>query len=303
MSRKPVRSVDGIQSRNLSGIEGGPQSQVKREEQPIVGKSSVLRDGQYLVKDAAVAPSLEGVVDLSQTEDTTVHERWAPAVTHDTVHQHVHHSREEQITRDIHYHDIYHRILPITDVQVLPARHFVPTSNGELLEISEDQIPGRTNRQQNWIVAETVSKGPHSAPLTKPRQFTARNFEGKDGDYREYKGKDGIARTDTTWVHAPEIEPRGQLTGQTAPFYFGSADPADDGLRLDIPDRLDAERMPLQGSLNEMGEVLGTRRGESGLSGSTQAGALNGVQTGAPNGVPPPVPAHKELPRQDKAFV
>ena len=38
----------------------------------------------------------------------------------------VHHIRHEQVTREIHTHDVYHRELPIIDVQVLPARHVIP---------------------------------------------------------------------------------------------------------------------------------------------------------------------------------
>lgn len=69
------------------------------------------------------------------------------------------------------------------------------------------------------------------------RQFTARKFEGTDGDYKEYKAeKGGHPVTETTWVHHPSIEDGGHRTGQTYPFYFDSENPARDGLRARLPD-------------------------------------------------------------------
>lgn len=188
--------------------------------------------GKYAVKDAPEAPSLAGVVDLRNTEDTTVDENWAPAVTHEVVNKDIHHIREEEITRDIHTHDVYHRILPIHDVEVLPARHFVPDGKGGLVEISKDEIPGRAGDEQKWQIVETVSKG----NVTKePRRFTAREFPGAEGDYKEYISPEGVPRTETTWVHPPEVEEYGKLSGQTVPFHFGSTDPRDDGLRIYAP--------------------------------------------------------------------
>lgn len=43
-----------------------------------ISGSRVLDDRRLAVRDAAEAPSLEGVVDLTNTEDTTVKEHWAP---------------------------------------------------------------------------------------------------------------------------------------------------------------------------------------------------------------------------------
>lgn len=52
------------------------------------GAATVQDDGltigsdnrEYLVRDAAKAPSLAGVIDLSNTVDTTLHESWAPGM-------------------------------------------------------------------------------------------------------------------------------------------------------------------------------------------------------------------------------
>ena len=55
------------------------------------------------------------------------------AVVHETIVPDVHHIRFEQTTREIHHHHVHNRILPIIDVQVLSARHFVPASELQAL--------------------------------------------------------------------------------------------------------------------------------------------------------------------------
>lgn len=141
------------------------------------------------------------------------------AVTHETVHRKVHNVREELITKEIHTHDIYHRILPVVDVEVLPPRHFLPVEGGGLVEISAPEVPGRGN---NWVIAETASKIPSDQAAPKgTRGFTARHFPGRDGDaIRRDVG--GHERTEETWVHYPELETGARDTGQSWPMVFGS---------------------------------------------------------------------------------
>lgn len=110
----------------------------------------------------------------------------------------MHEIREEQIFHEIHTYDIFHRILPVVDVEVLPTRHFLRADDGHLREIPEDQIPGRSTNNQAWLIA--------SRPTTRtmePRQFTARDFPGTEGNEVRYTTTDGFARTETTWIHAP----------------------------------------------------------------------------------------------------
>ncbi|MCJ1249773.1 hypothetical protein MMC30_006999 [Trapelia coarctata] len=153
------------------------------------------------------------------TVDTTVTEKIAPAVVHETVNKEVHHIRQEVITREIHNHDYYHRILPVIDVEVLPPRHFLPVEGGGLVEINADEIPGRG---KNWVIAETASKIPSGEPLpAKPNVFTAREFVGKEGDEKRYMTEEGYERTEQTWIHPPELETGGRETGQTWPMKFG----------------------------------------------------------------------------------
>ncbi|KAL8769980.1 MAG: hypothetical protein Q9209_004227 [Squamulea sp. 1 TL-2023] len=167
-------------------------------------------------------PSAHEVVDRAKgnTYDTQVVEKVAPAVVHETVHKNVHHVREEHITKEIHNHDVYHRILPIIDVEVLPPRHFLPVEGGGLVEISGKEVPGRGN---NWVVAETASKIPSDQPAPKGlRPFSARQFIGTEGDAVSYPMPEGYERTEQTWVHPPELETGGRDTGQTWPMEFGN---------------------------------------------------------------------------------
>ncbi|MCJ1312947.1 hypothetical protein MMC25_006623 [Agyrium rufum] len=193
------------------------------------------------------------------TADTTIHERIAPAVTHEKIIHHTKELKQEVITRDIHTHDIFHRVLPIIDVEVLPTRHFLPVSGGGLVEVDEKDLPGRAGfgREgvgRNWVIAETASRGVTTGHdeagmggggghekdeaitgtgngssqrgaagvrgLQKRREFTAREFPGQEGDYRSGTFDDGEEWSYTTWVHPPEMEEGGKISGQTWPMVW-----------------------------------------------------------------------------------
>ena len=140
-------------------------------------------------------------------------------MVHETVNREIHHIRHEVITRDIHEHEYYHRILPVIDVEVLPPRHFLPVEGGGLVEISADEVPGRG---RNWVIAETASKIPSGEALpVKSNRFSAREFAGDEGDEKKYMTPKGFERTETTWVHPPELETGALETGQTWPMEFG----------------------------------------------------------------------------------
>lgn len=75
-----------------------------------------------------VPPSSE----RNHTVDTDVTVSQAKPVTHETVHRQTHHVREEQITKEIHYHHVVHRVLPVID-----------TSSTE--DTRTAQLPGESN--------------------------------------------------------------------------------------------------------------------------------------------------------------
>lgn len=141
------------------------------------------------------------------------------AVVHETFRQDTHQIRQEVITREIHNHDYYHRVLPIVDVEVLPARHFLPVEGGGLVEISADEVPGRG---RHWVVAETASRIPSDQPAPQAiNRFSARKFTGSEGDFKKYITPEGYERTEETWVHPPELETGARDTGQTWPLVLG----------------------------------------------------------------------------------
>ena len=164
------------------------------------------------------------------SEEYHVNQRVAPAVTRETIRPEIHHIREEQITQEIHTHDVYHRILPIVDVEVLPARHFLPVDGGGLVEVRAEDVPGRS---KDWVIAETLTKkhAPGSEPARR-RPFTAREFPGTQGDAKRYITPDGRELTEQTWVHPPEVETGAKATGQTWPLEIGF-----EGLSLENKDR------------------------------------------------------------------
>ena len=190
---------------------------------------------------------LAGIVDLRKTEDTTLHTTQAPAVIHETITQNIHTIYHQEITREIHEYHVFHRILPITDIEVLPPRHFVPLEEpGTFAEIAASEIPGRTGENQDWAIVETVTRvfdpearkpavGAGAQAPILPTRFTARKFADDEGEYKEYTTPEGVKRTEQWWVHPPTFyEPLAKASGQTYPFYVGSPNPAENGLRIEV---------------------------------------------------------------------
>lgn len=172
-------------------------------------------------------------LDLQDSEDTTMRTKWAPATTHETIRQDLHEVEHRQITREIHEHHVFHRVLPIKDVEVLPAKHFVESENGQRIEIPESQIPNGsvTKDAQRRMAKALQRKMPKDSTGPGRRQFTARDFQGTDGDYKESVYPDGAMYTEQSWVHAPVLATGAKNSGQTQPFHLGYADPKNDGLR------------------------------------------------------------------------
>ena len=178
---------------------------------------------------------VEGQIDLSNTTDVEVVERWAPAVTHETITRNIHEIREERITRDIHQDHYFHRILPIEEVEVLPARHYMLDREGAIREVPAQQVASRSFKDAQHVVAEGFKKMlPKSTSGGGPRTFTARDFPGDEGDYKEYVTPEGVSRSERYWVYPPELETGGMESGQTQPFHLDSSRPEHDGWRVGI---------------------------------------------------------------------
>lgn len=205
---RPARpSVDALETTpEIGSIEKDKPSQLHNGEV----HSELGRERGYLVKDSEHAVDLTGIVDLSHSEDTDLTVTYAPHVTHETRHINTHEIIQKEITREIHNHHIYHRTLPVLDFEVLPAKHYVPHASGGLIEIPEHEIPGGAAMSQHVhqiISSALINAMPQASQPSHivPRRFTARKFQGTEGDYKEWIGEDGIKRTEQWWVHPPTI--------------------------------------------------------------------------------------------------
>ena len=188
------------------------------------------------VQDSAGPFNLDGVDVKKEPDTVSVHEHQAPAITRETIQAQYEEVRQEVITRETHDYHVYHRILPIIDIEVLPARHFVPIQDG-YVEIDEEELPGRTRDKVNWAIAEMVTKTlPESRKAAIARQtFSARTFEGPEYNDKEYIGPEGHPVKEKWWVHPPTLCQDAYRAGQTHPFHFGAAHPEDNGLKAKLP--------------------------------------------------------------------
>lgn len=75
------------------------------------------------------------------------------AVTHETIIPVVREVRQEVITREIHNHDVYHRIQPVIDREVLPTKHYLQDERGHMREIPADKIPEGSSVVAKWQTA------------------------------------------------------------------------------------------------------------------------------------------------------
>ncbi len=199
----------------------------ERDSAPNFSRGQVKKTG--LDKPLPNAPSTastrdaygaDRIIDAGTTADTSVHETIAPAVVHETIRTDVHEIEHQVTTRDIHQDHIYHRVLPIHDVEVLPPVHYVADGQS-VRQVSEDQIPGRAHNGVQQQIANVFKQAiPRDSSGPGMRKFSAREFPGNEGDYREMVTSDGTKLSERYWVHPPKLEEVGMMSGQTKPFHF-----------------------------------------------------------------------------------
>jgi hypothetical protein len=167
-----------------------------------------------------VPKSLKGVLDLRDTTDVDQTTCEAPgnfpqklskgskqltsiftAVTHETIRPHVHEIQEEHIYRDIHNHDVYHRILPVYDVEILPAHHFVPGPDGGLIRVSEGDLPDYTGEKEKRY----VGTGSPSTTATSPSGSHHDLAHVQHKDEQKHMTIGGFEHVETTATHAPTL--------------------------------------------------------------------------------------------------
>lgn len=163
-------------------------------------RGNVGRDDRQSDMVAKLAKELDGALDLNNTEDVDTNTRYAPAVTKEVVKPVVHEKIEEHITRETHTHDYYTKILPVKDVEVLPARHWVPGPDGRLVQVDEkDVYSGAAFNQGQWSTAS----------VTQDRQQVHFGQTNQDQVYQTRESSFGQS-TDTvkhTSVNAPQVAP------------------------------------------------------------------------------------------------
>ncbi|KAI1373340.1 hypothetical protein F4677DRAFT_219624 [Hypoxylon crocopeplum] len=107
-------------------------------------------------KDHGLLTDADTALNPTNTVDTDETICYAPSVIHETVRPHVHEIVAEQVYREIHNHDVYHRVQPVYDIEFLPARHFVPGPNGNLVEVAEEELPFAqcAGQNQQWFIGK-----------------------------------------------------------------------------------------------------------------------------------------------------
>lgn len=162
-------SKSGVDNAAISSSAAPPRPQpstpATRQLQDIARKSNIdniSRNRAMKSSDTTNKPPAGGGASssthsmLQDTEDFVKTTTVAPAVTHEIIKPTVHEIVETEVHRDIHTHEVHRTIQPVYDVEILPPKHFVPAGpNGELVEVSEDQLPACTGRNQRWHVVES----------------------------------------------------------------------------------------------------------------------------------------------------
>lgn len=139
-------------------------------------------------------------------------------VTHHTVRRYVHELHRRHITTDYHQDEYQHRVLPVIEHQILPARHFVQLDGGVLEEIPEEEIPGAlpADLQRRIFEAAATIFPEFTEPTTsfpastdpEPSMFA---LDGAQEPFRSSERDsitpEGHARRDTTWTYPPTYLP------------------------------------------------------------------------------------------------
>lgn len=125
---------------------------------------------------------------------------------------------------------MYHRTLPLVKTEILPARHFVESSDGtgRLVEASDDEVRQLTGRPvRDWmVVPRSMSTGlrdddpklylPEDAP--QPGRVPIEiQTEPILVDKKTHVTEDGTVRTEYLWRHPPVFE---DIHGRTTPVLI-----------------------------------------------------------------------------------
>ncbi|CAD6446329.1 8f3dcd3f-df63-45e3-b9f5-44a59595be55 [Sclerotinia trifoliorum] len=256
LERTP-RTIPSPPKYSIFPTNNGTENTVSEDDMHIKGIHFPITNGQkqasspikksYLGKERAEPISLEGVVDLTNTVDTTIHEKVAPALTHEYVLPTQHEVITKEITREIHQHHYHHRVLPVIDTEILPTKHYVYGNDGDtLIKIPESMVPRYTvtgSYSPSWSIvqhppapAEDAFDSPlfgvepelpntsytiHFQPNSKGQiQWSHVPGEPVKVMEREYTTAEGFPRKETWWRHPPVRATGAYEAGLTTPMYW-----------------------------------------------------------------------------------
>lgn len=137
---------------------------------------------------------------------------------HETVNPIVHHETQEVITREIHTHDVFHRVQPVIDVEILPTKHFIPDPQnpGSLKEIPASAVAGR---QDNWSVKvnRDINDLAASPSLSTPsnHHYAHETREPVLSSKRTHTAPEGHLKTEYVWRHPPVLDTDAYRAGET----------------------------------------------------------------------------------------
>lgn len=154
----------------------------------------------------------------------------------------------KEIQREIHQHHWYHRVLPVIDTEVLPAKHYVYGDDGDtLVRIPESVVRGHTITgayTKNWSIVHHHSQTPAEDPFDSPlfgvepelpnTKYTTHFQPDSKGGLqwshipgepvkvmeREYITAEGFPRKETWWRYPPVMATAAQEAGLTVPMYW-----------------------------------------------------------------------------------
>ncbi|KAI9822950.1 MAG: hypothetical protein M1826_000332 [Phylliscum demangeonii] len=243
---------------------------------------------------ATTPSSIPGERIRSRTVDTEIIVKEQPAVVQEVIMPTVHEIREEKVYREIHYHDIYHRIQPIIDVEVLPPRHFVPDGRGGLREVSADDLPGQT---EHWGIVETVTQVPPLAPNEPRPPPPALPTEPQIISQTSAVMPEGYVRTETVWKHPPTLDTGGRDSARSWPMLV-------DPLPFEAKHGILSRTAPIVGQLRDpqgkateqwrttsTGQLLYPSIVSPRSSGEGRKATQPGLAAGAPSASAPPASA------------
>ncbi|ORY15609.1 hypothetical protein BCR34DRAFT_598342 [Clohesyomyces aquaticus] len=213
VDRKKTRQQRHSFSQDIKNeLNSGPPGSTVRAE---TDGSADVESKATRKHDSGMHPGLSNVVDLNDSVDVDKVTEWAPAVTHEVVKPTVHRIREEHIYREIHNHEVYHRIQPVFETEVLPARHFIPNPQGSgLIEVPESHLSNCTGQNQRWSIGER--RLATDATQSFPSKLTSPKILGQE----QYRTPEGFQRTETTIAHPPTLEDMSGYDGPVLPMHF-----------------------------------------------------------------------------------